>query len=1123
MTRRILWTGSVFFGLLIATDSAPAQEATQSTVRIWEEALVIPTYEVGPPDRNPRFYAGRAYQGAQGRVYPYPMYDVLTDTRREETYNALYLENEYVKICVLPELGGRLFSAVDKTNGYDFVYRQHVIKPALIGMLGAWISGGIEWNLPHHHRATSMLPVTYALRENTDGSKTIWIGETELRHRMRWTIAITLRPGSSCVDADVTLLNRTPLANSFLHWANVSVHSNESYQVIFPPSTQFATYHAKREFAHWPISHEVYAGTDYTEGVDISWWGNHPEPISFFAWNYEDDFLAGYDHGRKAGLVHVADHHVVPGKKFWIWGPGPRGRMWDKILTDVDGPYLELMVGAYSDNQPDYSWTQPYEVKRVRHCWYPIRELSGLKNANHEAAVNLELITQNTALIAFNTTSPRSGTRVTVSSGNAAVFEEVADIAPDQPYREEVAVPAGVQERDLRVSLVSSEDEELIAYQSVTAEPGPMPEGVEPPPAPEDIKTVEELYLAGLRLEQFHHPSLEPDPYYAEALRRDPDDYRVNVALGIQCLRKGLFEEAENRFSIALKRATANYTHARDGEAYYYSGLALRFQGRYDAAYDAFYKAAWSHAFHAAAYCHLAELDCLRGDFATALEHVDRAIATNSWSNRLLNLKSAILRHKARFQEAQQASSAVLVGDPLDVWAAYELYLTCSALGMGKPVASQLATLSKKMRGDVQSYLELAVDYGNCGLWDEAIGVLSLAADSDEQCTRTFPLVHYYLGHYYDRKGEPETASRCRARAGEMPADYCFPFRLESIDVLRTACERNPDDARAPYYLGNLLYELQPESAIREWEKARGLDDAFPTAHRNLGIAYGQVQHDADKALRCLQRAVACDDQDPRLFYELDVLAEEASRPAEERLEVLRKHHTTIVGHNDAFSREIVLLAQLGHYDQAIEFLTTHHFRKWEGIGNIHSTYVDAHLLRGWERFEARRYEEAISDFEAALLYPENLEVAERHDGGRSCQVNYWIGIAYKALGDAESSRAYFKKAAHGKEAPSGRSELGYYRGLALRALGLEKEATGIFGELIDSGRQRLEEDEGMAFFAKFGEKTHREDRMAHAHYLMGLGHLGRGAREQARAEFVEALALNVNHVWARRYLTVVD
>ena len=338
-------------------------------VRVWEEALVIPTYEVGPADLNPRFYAGRAYQGAQGRVYPYPMLDVVTDHRTEVTYNAVYLENEYIKVCILPEVGGRVFSALDKTNNHDFFYHQHVIKPALIGMIGAWISGGIEWNFPHHHRPSVFMPIDYILEQNPDGSGTVWVGELEIRHRMRWIIGLTLYPGKSYLEATLKPMNRTPFVQTFLFFANASAHSNPDYQVFFPPSTQYATYHGKNQFAHWPISHEVYNGIDYTEGVDVSWWRNHPEWTSMFAWNYEDDFFAGYDHGKEVGTVSVANHHVAPGKKFWEWSAGPRGELWDKILTETDGPELELMTGVYSDNQPDYSWLQPYEAKVARIYW----------------------------------------------------------------------------------------------------------------------------------------------------------------------------------------------------------------------------------------------------------------------------------------------------------------------------------------------------------------------------------------------------------------------------------------------------------------------------------------------------------------------------------------------------------------------------------------------------------------------------------------------------------------------------------------------------------------------------------------------------------------------------------
>ena len=286
------------------------------------------------------------------------MYDNLTTEKADKSYQMVYLENEYLKVGILPESGGKIFEAVDKTNGYNFFYRQHVIKPALISLLGAWISGGVEWDVPHHHRATSFLPVQYTIEESADGSKTVWVGELELRDRMRWAVGITLHPGKSYLEASFRVINRTPVPTSMLCFSNVAVHVNEDYQIIFPPSTQWGTGHGKRDFTTWPISN----------GVDLSWYKNIPGSRSVFAWNYRDDFSAGYDHGKQAGTMSIADHTVVPGKKFFTWGDSPNGHLQDTLLTDSDGPYIELMVGAYSDNQPDYSWMTPHETRR----WTPI-------------------------------------------------------------------------------------------------------------------------------------------------------------------------------------------------------------------------------------------------------------------------------------------------------------------------------------------------------------------------------------------------------------------------------------------------------------------------------------------------------------------------------------------------------------------------------------------------------------------------------------------------------------------------------------------------------------------------------------------------------------------------------
>ena len=364
---------------------------------------------------------------------------------------------------MLPEIGGRIFSALDKTNNYNFFYTQHVVEPALIGMIGAWISGGVEWNVPHHHRTTGWLPSQYRLEDAPDGGKTVWVGELELRHRMRWAVGLTLYPGKSYLETSVRVLNRTPVVNSFLCFANVAVHVNENYQVIFPPSTQHVTYHAKREFTTWPIATTRYNGADFTKGVDVSWYKNHIQSNSMFAWNYEDDFFAGYDHGKQAGTMSVADHHVVPGKKLWTWGSGPAGRLWDKILTDDDGPYIELMVGDTPTISPT-TVGSTLRSKKIQAIWYPFRDIGGVKNANLDAAVNLDVSKDGTATLGFCTTSARKAATVALKAGDKILLKENTDIAPGKAYVKQVSLPAGMDEHDLRASL-SADGQELVAYR----------------------------------------------------------------------------------------------------------------------------------------------------------------------------------------------------------------------------------------------------------------------------------------------------------------------------------------------------------------------------------------------------------------------------------------------------------------------------------------------------------------------------------------------------------------------------------------------------------------------------------------------------------------------------------
>jgi len=1115
---------SRLFGIFL-TVSAVLQAVEPSAVRMWEEDTVLPTYLAGEPEPNPMFYFGRASQGAEGRVYPYPLYDKLTGRKVNKTYKLVYLENEYIRIGVLPEIGGRVFEGVDKTNNYHFFYRQRVIKPALIGLIGAWISGGIEWNIPHHHRASTFLPVQYRLEENGDGSKTVWVGELEVRHRMRWAVGYTLRPGKAYMEVSLRILNRTPVVNTMLCFANVAVHVNENYQVIFPPRTQFGTHHHKREFTEWPVARGNYGAADFSPGVDVSWFKNHFSANSIFAWNYEDDFLAGYDHGKRAGTMSVANHHIVPGKKLWTWGNGPRGRMWDHILTDEDGPYIELMVGAYSDNQPDYSWLQPYEVKSFEQYWYPFRDIGGAKNANLDAAVNLEVTTDGAAVLGFHATAPHQAAVVSLKAGAKTLFSETVAIHPGKPFTAKVSLPAGVGQHDLRAAL-SVNGRELIAYSPVRLKPEPMPKPVEAPPPPAAIKTNEELYLTGLRIEQFHNPTLDPEPYWEEALRRDPGDARVNTALGINYVKKAQFAGAEKLFRTALARLTRDYTTPKDAEPLYYLGVALKAQGKQDEAFDVFYRATWNMPWRAAGYYSLAEIATARGDLAGALDLVNRSLEANALNIRALSLKAAVLRHLGRGREALEVvDAAARRTDPLDVRLMAERWLA------GKS-PEEAGSLAAAMNGHPATAAETAAEYANAGLWQDGSAVMLAARDAATDKSRISPVLYYYLGYFAGKLGRQPEAAEYLKLAANMSSEYVFPFQHEVIDVFRYAMKANPADARAPYYLGNVLFDWQPEEAVRAWEKSVAMDGTFPIAHRNLGIAYSRRRDsaDLDKAIAALEKAVSLERKYPLHFYELDQLYEAKALAPEKRLALMERNHGVVQERDDALSREIALKVFAGKYDEAIALMSGRRFNVWEGGSlNVAGDWTDAHLLRGRQRLAAGRYSEALADFQAAAKVPDNLP-SERTGGGRPVEASYWIGVAYEALGQPEQAMQAWRNATETEGSRRRRSGLGeaplasraelYYRALAFLKLGDAEQPAALFRDLINSGNEALAQtSQKIDFFASFGEQQSQRSRLAAAHYLVALGQLGLKEKDKARQQFARVLEVSPDHLGARTML----
>ena len=540
----------------------PLMEAV--TVRITEE--VIPTYLPAAPDKNPMFLERRVYQGSSGKVYPLPFTDRISETKTDRAWTAIWLENEYLRVMVLPEIGGRIHVAQDKTNGYDFIYRQTVIKPALVGLAGPWISGGIEFNWPQHHRPATFLPVEYAVEKHPDGSQTVWLSDHDPLTRMKGMHGVCLHPGKAWIELKVRAYNRTPLVQTFLWWANAAARVHEGYQSFFPPDVDHVADHARRAISRYPLCEGSYYGVDYAgrarDGVpaeerpaefipphcgeasqgckpagihyaanDLSWYANIPVPTSYMCLGSQEDFLGGYDHIRQAGMVHVADHHIAPGKKQWTWGNHEFGYAWDRNLTDGDGPYIELMAGVYSDNQPDFSFLRPGETKTWSQYWYPIQQIGPAQHANLDAAVNMEL-TKERFRIGVSVTMPLPRSAIRLESPNGDTEWDV-DLAPGKPFCLESPQdlpPWKLGETVLRV--LDEKGREVISFQPRQRTPRECPAPAVEPPAPRQIAGNDELFITGLHLDQYRHATRCPTLYWREALRRDPGDSRVQQRHG---------------------------------------------------------------------------------------------------------------------------------------------------------------------------------------------------------------------------------------------------------------------------------------------------------------------------------------------------------------------------------------------------------------------------------------------------------------------------------------------------------------------------------------------------------------------------------------------------------------
>lgn len=1083
-------------------------------VKVWKEIINLPTYEIGEEEKNPVFLEKRVYQGSSGAVYPYPVVEKIHDEKKDKAYEAFFLENDYLKIMILPELGGRVQMAYDKVKKRHFVYYNQVIKPALVGLTGPWISGGIEFNWPQHHRPSTFLPTECTIEENSDGSKTVWCNEIERMFNMKGMQGFTLYPGKAYLEIKVKVYNRTPFPQTFLWWANPAVVVNDHYYSVFPPDVHAVFDHGKRDVSNFPIATGVYYKNDYSEGVDISKYKNIPVPTSYMAIQSKFNFVGGYEEDTEAGLLHVADHHISPGKKQWTWGNGDFGVAWDRNLTDEDGPYIELMTGVYTDNQPDFAWIQPYEEKSWVQHFMPYREVGHVKNASKEFVMNLHLV-DNVAEIIVYATSEQENIRIELKdTTDKILFSEIAGLSPENVFKKQIPV-VGYLPEDLTFSLYNSNGESLLSYKADRPEIKPIPDSAKAACLPKDISSIEQLFLTGQHLEQYRHATYNPMDYYMEALNREPGDVRCNNAVGLLFMRRGKFEEAEFYFRKAITTQTERNSNPYDGEPYYNMGWCLKMQGKYDEAYEAYFKSTWNAAWRSAGYFCVAQIDCIRKNWSSALEHIDLSLIYNWHNHKARQLKTSILRKSKRTTEALDYIEASLVIDQFNLGCHFERFFITDCV-------KQLDELKSIINGNVHSYIEYAFDFAASGFYDEALQIMQIYVDN---ASDIYPTAAYMIGYFSSMCGNKTAAKEWYDKAQQLSPVKCFPNRLDEVVVFTDVMNANPNDYKAPYYLGNFWYShRQYNEAIACWEQSIRINDTFPTALRNLSLAYYNKQNRKEEALILLEKAFELDKTDARIFMELDQLYKKMGKSHAERLTLMDKYPNLVESRDDLCVERIILYNQSGQYQKAKELIAERRFHPWEGgEGKITSQYTLCCVELAKEAIKEGKYDRAIALLKETECYPQNLGEGKLVNAEEN-EVYYYKGIAYRGLGNEVASIESFVMATQGSDEPKlaffyndQQPDKIFYQGLAWRELGEEGKARSRFNKLIDHGKKHLFDDCKIDYFAvSLPELAIWEDDLnvrnkVHCFYVMALGYSGLCDEELSNEYYKKVKELDIN------------
>ena len=995
MHKLVILTSILFLSVSVFAQNAVIQEKSHT----------MNSYPFSDPDPV----------AAPGRIYPYFRFDGYTNEGRMMDWNMVEMENDFIKVFITPQVGGKVWGAIEKSTGKEFLYFNHAVKFRDVAMRGAWTSGGVEFNFGLiGHAPSCSSPVDYLTRENTDGSTSCFVGGTDLPSGTRWRVEINLPKDKAYFTTRAFWYNPTSLEQSYYSWSNAGIKVADNLEYAYP-GQKYLGHDGSN--STWP--------TD-KEGRDLSFYENNNFEgyKSYHVFGEYTGFYGGYWHDDEFGTGHYAAYDEMPGKKLWIWGLSRQGMIWENLLTDTDGQYTEIQAGRLFNQEAPNSTLTPFKHRSFipggtdtwTEYWFPVKGTKGLKYGTPDGSVNLET-KGNKILLWF---SPLAATteNLKLFQNDKLIWEKQLDLAPMQLFSDSIPFDGDAG----KLKVVLGENNVLYNTDRATfklSRPVEMPVDF-------DWNSLNGLYLQGKEWEKQRFWE-KAGKNYLKCLEKDANYLPALTAMANLSTRNSDYQTAFKYSSKALSIDTY------DPAANFAYGVANARLGKQTDAIDGFSIASASLEYRAASYMEISKIFTTQKQYRQAQQYASKAAETNPMMVQAFELLATVARLEGNTKLASQSLDQLESLDPLDHHIRFEKYL----LDPSKTTADAFTGMIRtELPHEV--FLEMAAWYHTLGLDNDVTALLILAPDQPE--------INYWRAWLAKKSNKSELSTELLKKANAGDPSLVFPFLQESIEPLTWAME-NSVSWKPAYYLGLIHWNNnKTDKAKVLFMKCGDEPDFYPfyLARIKLFESSDPVATEKDllKAASLAPEAWRAGLQLSR-FYEKQKNFAKAKEVANTYFDKLPKNY--YLGLNMA-----KMLNLNGDHEACVNLLAKLNVLPNEGATDGYKLWRESNMVVAMDAYAAKMFKKALKFIARSRTWPENLGVGKPYDTDERLP-DFLESLCYKAMSSktkaAGLENAIMSFTQKKEFQPSGSADL--LSAWLLRNNGEVAEADDLIGKLI--------------------------------------------------------------------------